>query len=860
MARSSASPRQTPSRPPSRQSTRIITPARPSTLLVRLSQDSRKLLTHHTHNNSETESSSQMTQPPNHKKKRTKSNNQTSSSKQKYKRKKKNTAANAVNESDEVEGVLDITQDLDAANFKVRQPSDKKISPFDDVQNYFFPPYHAQETETGEKLMFKCKWCRHDYKKGVKTDSNLTKHRDGASDRNTCSGRSKAIASGAKLPPTAKEMILNKERRELGTMRAYLKHAAFDTWVFNQLLVMWLIRFSLAWNRIEDFLLHVAIDYARHGVHINTRVWAATEAHRLYLNLQGKLFSSLRNLGSKFTLIHDVWTTKGNHHAFMGISVAYVSDDWTFHISHLGLKYIASNHKGKLLAIPFANVLSKSGLANKITQTTDSGSNNFTMASEVDRLITKKTGIDPNLSENHIRCYCHKIALILNAGLQSLKLSTEEFIPSKEEILGFAPGLSPIAEESEEIEPTDHFVQEDVVLDEEHNQQATNNDEDNNEDDSPGQNTVGSISEKVDFIIQRITSSAAKQSEYDTWCRILVHNGPSLIAGYGIRWNIKFRSREAGFQARRVISKLIENECDRQEREGGKNYYSNMDITRSEWDMVNKLNEILKEFYFLTKSMEGDHSSGALLVSKYLDIKDVIKRKSHNTSEPEFKKMLQTMKKKTDKYLEEALGCDAILVATVLNPSFRLSIFKMWFPTHYDYTLDLITNLFTTRKAEFATTASSKEPTPPVKKRQGPEVVDYFPDNTVEAATPDELSVYLGGKYKLPTDEADQLLGWWKDHCQEFPILALLARDYLACSGTSASVERCFSAAANTCGHDRGSLAAKTIERCVSSHQWLIQGVEPDGPFEIAQGVITRAAEEKALKKADETLVATTST
>ncbi|POV95020.1 hypothetical protein PSHT_15878 [Puccinia striiformis] len=743
-----------------------------------------------------------MTQPPNHKKKRTKSNNQTSSSKQKYKRKKKNTAANAVNESDEVEGVLDITQD------GCRKFQGRKI----DVQ--------VQVVQT--RLQERCQ-------------NRFKSHQtcDGASDRNACSARSKAIASGAKLPPTAKEMILNKERRELGTMRAYLKHAAFDTWVFNQLLVMWLIRFSLAWNRIKDFLLHVAIDYARHGVHINTRVWAATEAHRLYLNLQGKLFASLRNLGSKFTLIHDVWTTKGNHHAFMGISVAYVSDDWTFHISHLGLKYIASNHKGKLLAIPFANVLSKSGLANKITQTTDSGSNNFTMASEVDRLITKKTGIDPNLSENHIRCYCHKIALILNAGLQSLKLSTEEFIPSKEEILGFAPGLSPIAEESEEIEPTDHFVQEDVVLDKEHNQQATNNDED----DSPGQNTVGSILEKVDFIIQRITSSAAKRSEYDTWCRILVHDGPSLIAGYGIRWNIKFRSRAAGFQARRVISKLIENERDRQEREGGKNYYSNMDITRSEWDMVNKLNEILKEFYFLTKSMEGDHSSGALLVSKYLDIKDVIKRKSHNTSEPEFKKMLQTMKKKTDKYLEEALGCDAILVATVLNPSFRLSIFKMWFPTHYDYTLDLITNLFTTRKAEFATTASSKEPTPPVKKRQGPEVVDYFPDNTVEAATPDELSVYLGGKYKLPTDEADQLLGWWKDHCQEFPILALLARDYLACSGTSASLERCFSAAADTCGHDRGSLAAKTIKRCVSSHQWLIQGVEPDGPFEIAQGL-----------------------
>ncbi|KAI9614740.1 hypothetical protein H4Q26_009131 [Puccinia striiformis f. sp. tritici PST-130] len=97
---------------------------------------------------SKTESSCQMTQPPNRKKKQTKSNNQTSPSKQKHKRKKKNTAATAVDESGEVEVVLDITQDLDAANLKVRQPSDKEISPFDDVQNYFFLPCHTQETNT----------------------------------------------------------------------------------------------------------------------------------------------------------------------------------------------------------------------------------------------------------------------------------------------------------------------------------------------------------------------------------------------------------------------------------------------------------------------------------------------------------------------------------------------------------------------------------------------------------------------------------------------------------------------------------------------------------------------------------------
>jgi hypothetical protein len=63
---------------------------------------------------------------------------------------------------------------------------------------------------------------------------------------------------------------------------------------------------------------------------------------------------------------------------------------------------------------------------------------------------------------------------------------------------------------------------------------------------------------------------------------------------------------------------------------------------------------------------------------------------------------------------------------------------------------------------------------------------------------------------------------------------------------TSASVERCFSAATDTCGGDQGRLAAKTIEQCVSSHQWLVQGVEPDGLFDSAQNIITEATKEKA--------------
>jgi hypothetical protein len=52
----------------------------------------------------------------------------------------------------------------------------------------------------------------------------------------------------------------------------------------------------------------------------------------------------------------------------MGISAAYVTNNWNFKITHLGLKFIAwMQYKGKYLAVPFANIISKTSLHTKIS-------------------------------------------------------------------------------------------------------------------------------------------------------------------------------------------------------------------------------------------------------------------------------------------------------------------------------------------------------------------------------------------------------------------------------------------------------------------------------------------------------------
>jgi hypothetical protein len=89
-------------------------------------------------------------------------------------------------------------------------------------------------------------------------------------------------------------------------------------------------------------------------------------------------------------------------------------------------------HYGHLLAWPIATVLNKNRLYKKmLAQTTDSGLNNNTMASAMYGLLNdnwpEKQSSNAELwdpASMHIRCFCHKIALIVNAGLESLSLKT----------------------------------------------------------------------------------------------------------------------------------------------------------------------------------------------------------------------------------------------------------------------------------------------------------------------------------------------------------------------------------------------------------------------------------------------------
>ena len=99
-----------------------------------------------------------------------------------------------------------------------------------------------------------------------------------------------------------------------------------------------------------------------------------------------------------------------------------------------------------------------------LAQTTDSGSNNITLSREMhSHFLSQVAANNDEIADYawepdsmHIRCFCHKLALIVNAGLKELGLKAPPPPKVKESLLGRFPipdSLQAIPEEDKDEDP-----------------------------------------------------------------------------------------------------------------------------------------------------------------------------------------------------------------------------------------------------------------------------------------------------------------------------------------------------------------------------------------------------------------------
>ncbi|POW13885.1 hypothetical protein PSHT_07577 [Puccinia striiformis] len=426
------------------------------------------------------------------------------------------------------EVIIDVTQDSDEENAPVAACKPKELvldkDGFDHPRVYFFPIGQGPKQDTSAQA-FACRWCPKEYLARNQSNFNLRIHRDGAvskgSTRAPCPGRLEAISAGANLPQTAAQLAKEADKPSLRPTVLLLSPN----------------KGCLTTQHSTNSLL--------------SRIWAVLHAHQLYLELQARVIKEIKESNSMISLVSDVWTTKGSHKAFIGISCCYINQAFVLVTRHLAIKYVSWHHNRKYIALPFANTLTKHGLHSQMR------SNNFTMANELALIILSGTGTNWDVERNHHGCICHVIALILGAGLKALNVSRKMVCPEKADKA--FPSLAPIIKEVK-TGPEDEIVE---VID------MSDEEEVDPDDAAPmlllmakaGRKTIPTFTTmlrtwKTQPVLllpsKRIASSPQKQAEWKVWAAKISYTGRGVIGGYGIRWNIAYESRQRAYEGRRV--------------------------------------------------------------------------------------------------------------------------------------------------------------------------------------------------------------------------------------------------------------------------------------------------------------------
>lgn len=162
--------------------------------------------------------------------------------------------------------------------------------------------------------------------------------------------------------------------------------------------------------------------------------------------------------------------------------------------------------------------------------------------------------------------------------------------------------------------------------------------------------------------------------------------------------------------------------------------------------------------------MEGDFASGSVLLAEYLRVLEMLRRLREASEFPSLIKMIDTMIKKFLVYQEEAVSSDVIVLATVLNPKYRLRFFDLHYPEESERARDAIEAVFQRTLLDWPVTPPSTPLPPPTTSGDPFDHFDIFSSSATHQSSHSirsaELEVYLQGTVTITPGQSE--LTWWK--------------------------------------------------------------------------------------------------
>jgi len=254
--------------------------------------------------------------------------------------------------------------------------------------------------------------------------------------------------------------------------------------------------------------------------------------------------------------------------------------------------------------------------------------------------------------------------------------------------------------------------------------------------------------------------------------------------------------------------------------------YTKITPNDDEWKMATTVFQCLKKFYDLTVLLSGiSYPTANLFYRGFCEIKELLDNWCLG-ADFTIKKMAIAMSEKFEKYW--TCSSMSLAVACFLDPRYKKKLLEYYmrkfygdyYQIHLDEFLTVVKNLY-----QFYASSSSKNksdvnqnehlsPTDPLAENRDDELESFlYDDHGPDSSDTNELDKYMAEP--LLKQNPFDILSYWKNNTDKYPILSQIARDMMAIQVSTVASESAFSGASRIIDPYRNRLDPEIVQALI---------------------------------------------
>ncbi|TFY60202.1 hypothetical protein EVJ58_g5298, partial [Rhodofomes roseus] len=705
-------------------------------------------------------------------------------------------------------------------------------------------PRATLDPKAGKRWTFKCKFCASERTFEQSVDSkdwadenkrpalgNLSIHTKQKHQDEAAAAAAVAAAADGPLPDDTETHQSTSGPRHGFTqasaklMEKYLEDGKLNPKLeptqrgFLQVFAAWIIEDDLPWTTGESPGLARMFRYMQSKFMLPSDTTVRNTVATIFAQLHAEVVKELAAVKSRIAYSTDTWTTKSMIYTFAGTIANFIDDDWQLVERLIDFRHLLDDeHEGVNAAKAFMESGSKRAL------TMDNAATNDVLARTLAGLLMEKYSIHFSPENGQIRCLAHVANLVVQKILASLIDEDDPDVNDWYLLHKFLPFHYDLDSDDEVVNME---AVENVAADERDAELAPDEEKDVPIDPEERLNAV----QKLRLIVRKIVSSPQRRSSFRKHAKRHYVGKPNPSGGKELSTLMPVRDEGPVFVCLSIDYYPSDAVCLQAINDwvAERDDLESLTLIPDDWNLLQQLADLLGAFTHVTHIMsKGGMPTLPWVLPMYDNMQTALKETIATTTLPALSKAAQAGLVKLEEYYAKAKECQYNVVATLCHPCLRSKWFKrlgVLEKVKAEALFEHVFHEYEQKQPKRAEVQRKAQPNAPHSFLDRLAAVSDDSEDDLAKADPklSEMTRWLrfeGGK-----GHSYRPLDWWREHAHDFPVIASMARDFLAIPGASVSVERLFSASRHLCADTRSSLKAQTITEAMCAKRWLQDGL-----------------------------------